>query len=463
MSVATESHPLTNRELTNYTLVKWHFVMGVALLTFGMFMGQGYSLQLINSYPGFLQDIEWFSPGRIRMVHTNMMAYGWLANAFLGGLHWAVPRMTRKRCSDGLGWFILLAWNAAILVEIVALMGGYAQGIEWAETPCFLDPIIVVGLVAVVINFFTPILKSEEPSLYVTGWYFTACFAWTGLTYIMGNFLPQYLVPGAAGAAITGLWIHDFVGLFVTPLGWGLMYYFVPVILKKPIWSHSLSLIGFWGLAFFYPLSGVHHFLWSPIPMYAQYGAVVSTIAIEIVVTTVIVNFIGTIWGDWGKLRTNLPLRWFYVGMVMYFLTCLQCAFQVTLTFQEIIHFTDWVVGHAHLVMYGVFSFWLMGIIVHLWPVICGREWYSKRLLYWHFWLTLLGLTTMFVDLTAAGVVQGYLWKVLAHWQDSVVASHPFWWTRTFAGWFMLAGILCFAYNGLMTMLAAPARGGEEG
>ena len=44
--------------------------------------------------------------------------------------------------------------------------------------------------------------------------------------------------------------------------------------------------------------------------------------------------------------------------MIFYFLTCLQCALQVTLTFQKMIHFTDWVVGHAHLVMFGVFSMW---------------------------------------------------------------------------------------------------------
>ena len=56
------------------------------------------------------------------------------------------------------------------------------------------------------------------------------------------------------------------MGLFVTPLGWGLMYYFVPILLKKPIWSHGLSLVGFWGLAFFYPLNGIHHFLYTPIP-----------------------------------------------------------------------------------------------------------------------------------------------------------------------------------------------------
>ena len=91
---------------------------------------------------------------------------------------------------------------------------------------------------------------------------------WLALTYLMGNIIPEWVLPGAAGAAVTGLFIHDLVGLYVTPMGWGLMYFFVPLILRKPIWSHSLSVIGFWGLAFFYPLGGVHHFLLQPDPRF---------------------------------------------------------------------------------------------------------------------------------------------------------------------------------------------------
>ena len=144
-----------------------------------------------------------------------------------------------------------------------------------------------------------------------------AAFVWTFLTYAMGNFLPQYWLPGTSAGAVGGLFIHDLVGLFVTPLGWGLMYYFVPIMLQKPIWSHGLSLVGFWGLAFFYPLNGIHHFLYTPIPMFLQYGAVISTIAVEMVVTTVIINFFGTIWGSGRQLVTNLPIRWFYTGMVL--------------------------------------------------------------------------------------------------------------------------------------------------
>ncbi|HKQ49972.1 MAG TPA: cbb3-type cytochrome c oxidase subunit I [Phycisphaerae bacterium] len=448
-------------ELVDRPLVLWHLLMSLVFLAVSILAGFLFSLQFLRWYP--LEGIEIFSPGRWRMIHTNGVAYGFLANAFLGGLYWAVPRLTLQPVlNKKLSWFIFFTWQTIVLVTALGLSIGHAQALEWGETPTYVDPIALVGLILVAINFLTPIARAEGP-LYVTLWYFIAAFIWTVLVYAMGNFLPQYFVSGAAAGAIGGLFIHDLVGLFVTPLGWGLIYYLVPIILKKPIWSHGLSLVGFWGLAFFYPLTGIHHFLYSPIPMFLQHGAVITTIAIELVVTTVIINFFFTLAGRGDMLRTNLPIRWFYTGMVFYFTTCLQCAFQTTLTFQKIIHFSDWVVGHAHLVMFGVFGFWLLGMMVYLIPRVSGRAWYSNAINSWHYWLTMFGTLIMFLDLLVAGLVQGFMWRDLAPWEDTLVASMPFWLVRTISGTMILIGQFMFFYNVWMTLRRpAPSHAPEQ-
>lgn len=454
-------------DLVDETIVRCYFFAALGYLGVSMLGGIHMALQLVH-WNG-LQGIEFMSPGRWRMVHTNAVAYGFLANAFLGMLHWAVPRLTlHKVAHRGLSWFIFFAWQAIVLSTAAALLLGPtlqaapwvasltqkthlamslgAQGVEWGETPFWVDPIALVGLALVAVNFMVPIAKAKGP-LYVTLWYFMAAFVWTFLTYAMGNLLPEYAVSGTSAGAIGGLFIHDLVGLFVTPCGWGMMYYIVPVILKRPIWSHGLSLVGFWGLAFFYPLQGIHHFLYTPIPMFLQYGAVISTIAVEFVVATVVINFVGTIWGDGRAVVRNLPIRWFYTGMIYYFITCFQCALQVTLTFQKLIHFSDWVVGHAHLVMFGVFSMWIFGFMTYLLPQLLGRPWHSKTLCEWHFWLSAVGVFVMFLDLTLAGIFQGYSWAAMQPWETMVSLSHPFWVTRVFAGLLMFAGYILFLVN----------------
>jgi cytochrome c oxidase cbb3-type subunit 1 len=189
--------------------------------------------------------------------------------------------------------------------------------------------------------------------------------------------------------------------------------------------------------------------------MFLQYGAVIATIAVELVVTTVIVNFFGTLWGSGRAVVTNLPLRWFYTGMVLYFITCFQCALQVTLTYQALIHFSDWVVGHAHLVMFGVFSLWLLGIMTYLMPRLLRTPWWSVRLCEWHYWLSLVGISVMFGDLVMAGLFQGWDWNGLVPWDVSVDRSQPFWIVRVFAGLAMAGGQLCFFYNIYRTWCAA--------
>ena len=436
--------------LSDRGLVKWHIITGMAWLGIGMLAGLLYSLQLLQWWP--LPKIETLSPGRIRMIHTNLMAFGFLTNAFLAMLYWTVPRLTGKRVtSSKLGWLIMVAWNAIVGLTYVGLHMGEAQAVEWGETPVWVDPLVVVGAILVWIQFYKPIIKSEEKALYVSLWYFSAGFIWLGLTYIMGNFFPQYLVAGNAAGPLLGLYIHDLVGLWVTPMGTGMMYFFVPIILRKPIWSHALSLVGFWGLAFFYPLQGVHHFLGSPIPMFAQYSAVISTIAVEIVVITVIINFFMTWKGSDGSLARSIPVRWFWVGAFAYALTCFQCAFQVTLTFQQVIHFTDWVVGHAHLVMFGVFSFWIFGMIEHLWPKLTGNEWWSASLRRWNFWLTSLGLGAMFLTLTFGGLVDGFMSLNLVPRETILTSIRPFWLVRTYTGVSIIAGFCCLAVNMFMT------------
>jgi cytochrome c oxidase cbb3-type subunit 1 len=442
---STEQGPAHLGRLVEEKLVLYYFVAALGYFTLSLLGGLLMALQLVNHNP--LRGIELLSPGRWRMVHTNAIAYGFLANAFLGVLEWVVPRLTmRPVLSRRLSWFIFVAWQVVVLATAVGLLVGEAQGLEWGETPVWIDPLAMAGLLLVLVNFTAPIVRTPGP-LYVTLWYFMAALIWTPLTYAMGNFLPQYFVPGTGGGAIAGMFIHDLVGLFVTPMGWGLMYYFVPILMQRPIWSHALSLVGFWGLAFFYPLTGIHHFLYTPIPMFLQYGAVISTIAVEMVVTTVLINFAGTTWGHFGATLRNLPLRWFLTGAIFYGLTCLQCAMQTMLTFQALIHFTDWVVGHAHMVMFGVFGFWIFGVMVYLFPRLLRVGWYSERLNEWHYGLTMGGLLVMVTDLILAGLFQGSTWMALKVWEDSIRVSLPFWYIRLAAGLVIIAGQVCFFVN----------------
>ena len=301
----------TDRPLVAYGLIRMHLIAGAVALLISMTAGFLYSLQFLGYYP--FGGSELLAPGHIRFIHTNFAAYGWLVNGFTGMSYYVIPRLTGKRVwSEKVGLLIFWTWQFILVATLTGYLFDRAQAIEWGETPTGFRPgsfdlnwvpvdlLVVVGAVLLITQFMVPLYKARHQKFYVTLWYFTSGLVWLALTYLMGNVMPEWMLPGASGAAVTGLFIHDLVGLYVTPMGWGLMYFFVPLILQKPIWSHSLSVIGFWALAFFYPLGGVHHFLISPIPDYVEFGAITTTIAIEVVVTTVVVNFFMTLKGKFG-------------------------------------------------------------------------------------------------------------------------------------------------------------------
>ena len=105
--------------------------------------------------------------------------------------------------------------------------------------------------------------------------------------------------------------------------------------------------------------------------------------------------------------------------------------------------------------LFGVFTFWVTAWIYWLLPRIWGVEMHSNSLARWHYWLSMLGIAIMQIDLLAAGLVQGMMWKGMSPFIESVTASMPFWWTRTFTGIMILVGESCFLVNVYLTWTEA--------
>jgi hypothetical protein len=73
------------------------------------------------------------------------------------------------------------------------------------------------------------------------------------LTTAAGRGAPSGLARFGFGAAILNWWYaHNLFGLWLTPMLLALTYYMVPRITNTPLYSYTLSLISFWGMAFFY-------------------------------------------------------------------------------------------------------------------------------------------------------------------------------------------------------------------
>ncbi len=244
----------------------------------------------------------------LRYNHTQGILFGFLGNAFLAFLYHAVPRLAeRPVLNRKRGWWLFAVWNFCVVVPgWILVFAGFGQPLEWAEFPLIVAAFVVAGFVLAIVQFVTPFLRKGFSGLYVSAWYITGGLIFTTLAYPVGNLAPQFL-PGAIGAAFSGLWIHDAVGLFVTPLALAIAYFVIPVATGRPIYSHFLSMIGFWLLFFFNPLNGTHHYVFSSIPMDAQKGAIAASVYLGMDVILVVANLLLSLRASAGKVWRDTP------------------------------------------------------------------------------------------------------------------------------------------------------------
>src|SRR3989441_990589 len=313
--------------------------------------------------------------------------WGAFSTLFIGLCHYIVPRLTgvrlwRERWSYGLLW----VWNVNLAVAVVLLALGENRGWEAGELPLINVVVILVGLVQLTVQFLMTIGNRRQPELYVSLWYLIAAFVWTDVNLVLLLLGPDH-IPGINNAAWHGLYIHYVVGLWITPAGCGPIFSFPPARGQDPIYSRKLSLIGFWSLAFFYPFVGIHHYLYSPIADWAETIAIVSSMMLIIPVWTVLQNFFGTMIGKWQEFSRNLPAKFLIVGSIMYLLGCFQGSLEALRALQQPTHFTDFVISHSHLTVFGTFVVWAIAGSLYVWPRITESELWSFTLANWGFWL----------------------------------------------------------------------------
>jgi len=362
--------------------------------------------------------------------------------------------------SEKLGVATAALWNVIILGAVVALMGGYNHGFEYAELPRPLEVLVVIAWVMYGINIFATIASRKYQQMYVSIWYVMGTILWTAFVYITGNFAVDF-TSGVNQANLNWMYMHNAVGLIFTPIGLAMAYYFIPKASNTPLYSHKLSMIGFWSLAFVYVWTGAHHMIHGPISQWLQTIAITFSVMLLIPVWAVVYNFFATMKGQWQQLRDNIPLKFLMSGVVFYLLTCFQGPLHSLRSVNAIVSKTDWIPGHAHMALLGAFSFFAIAGTYYAIPRAFQTKLHSDAMANWSFWFLMIGGLGFFVTLWLGGFWQGWQWNNPAiPFIDTVVALKPVWTVRFFSGVMIFCGIVLFGYNIMATVIGA--RGAVE-
>lgn len=409
----------------------------------------------------------YFTFGRLRVVHTNGLAFGLGVGAIFGIFYYITMRLTKRPLLfPRLARFHLYLFNIAIALAALSLFAGMNQSNEYAELEWPLDIGVVILWVIFAINIFGTLIKRKEEQMYVSLWYIIATVIAVAVLYIVNNLsIPAgltksyHLFAGVNSANVEWWYGHNAVGfVFTTPI-LAMFYYFLPKSTGIPIYSHRLSIVAFWSLIFAYLWTGAHHLVYTPLPDWIQTLAIVFTIFLIAPSWGSVVNGYYTVGEDWSKMRTNYLTKFFILGITFYGLQTVQGPTQGLRVVSQLIHYTDWVPGHVHMGTMGWVTMVTAASIYYVIPKIYDTEIYSVKVANTHFWLVLIGQLIFSITMWITGIQQGALWKAVNPdgslkytFMEVLAKNYPFWKMRTLAGVIFTIGMLFFIYNIYMTI-----------
>ena len=261
--------------------------------------------------------------------------------------------------------------------------------------------------------------------------------------------------------ALTQWWYgHNAVGFFLTAGFLGMMYYFVPKQVGRPVYSYRLSIVHFWSLIFLYIWAGPHHLHYTALPDWAQTLGMVFSIMLWMPSWGGMINGLMTLSGAWDKLRTDPILRMFVISIAFYGMSTFEGPVMAIKSVNSLSHYTDWTIGHVHSGALGWVGMVSFGALYYLVPKLWNKpSLYSLRLVNWHFWLATLGIVVYAATMWVSGIMQGLMWReydangfLVYSFAETVAAMHPYYILRAIGGAMYLGGALIMAYNLIRTV-----------
>ena len=435
----------------------------------GFLVGLVIALQL--AFPVLNLDIEWFSFGRLRPVHTSAVIFAFGGNALLGTSLYVVQRTCRATLFGGpkLAAFVFWGYQAFIVLAASGYVLGITQAREYAEPEWYVDIWLALVWVTYLVVFAGTLIKRREPHIYVANWFYLAFIITVAMLHIVNNLavpvsftgVKSYSLFAGVQDALTQWWYgHNAVGFFLTAGFLGIMYYFIPKQANRPVYSYRLSIVHFWSLIFLYIWAGPHHLFYTALPDWTQTLGMTFSVMLWMPSWGGMINGIMTLSGAWDKLRTDPVLRFLVTAVAFYGMSTFEGPVMGIKAVNALSHYTDWTIGHVHSGALGWVAFVSFGAIYALVPKLWKKSrLYSMRLVSYHFWIATIGIVLYIVAMWVSGIMQGLMWRAyddLGFLQysfvETVEAMHPFYVIRALGGLLFLIGALIMVYNLLRTV-----------
>ena len=356
--------------------------------------------------PALLAGIPALTYGRTEPAQWICLLYGFGLQAGFGIAIWLTCRLSRSVLYNrSLVVLSVLLWNVAVIAAVIAVLSGNSSGFVRLEFPGTIAPLFLISAVLIGISILQTLHNRADRALYVSSWFIFAAICWFPWTLCTaGYFLLINPLRGSVQPILNLWYANNLAALCIAPFALAVIFYFIPKLTERPLYSRGLAVLGFWGYVLFAPWGGFSSM--AGIPRWLVSVSAVMTIFLAVPGLAIGLNWYATFSGS--KPRKSVELGFIKFASGAFILSILAGLLTSLRGFNNFAAYTHFGYALAYLTTFGLTAAALLGAIHYIIPRLFGvADWPSDRFSKWHYLGTTVGTVLIVVGFTIAGLMQG--------------------------------------------------------
>jgi len=302
-----------------------------------------------------------------------------------------------------------LLWNLGVTFGVLGILVAGGTGFEALEMPRIAPPLLFLGFSAIGLCALISFYFRREPNLYPSHWFLLGGLFWFVWIYSASVLLLLYFpVRGVLQAVVDAWYVSNLSQLFFGAAGLGIIFYFVPKLLNRPLRTRTMAVFAFWTLAIFGPWTGLVLLIGGPIPSWMLSASIYANMMMIVPLLAVALILWSTLAGDNSKAFEPAALRFITFGARAYLVvSAINILFGLPMV-ARVTHLTWAEAGRNLFTLYGFVAMVVFGAIHYIVPRLTGLDWPSARLVQLHFRCSMIGAALIFGALLIGGIIQGF-------------------------------------------------------
>jgi len=398
--------------------------------------------------PDMFADCPFLTYGRAQAAANDALLYGFCIPAGLGVMLWIFARLSQTELALPLVPVVAAnIWHLGVLVGTVAILIGDSTGFAWLEFPRGGSVLLFTAFLLIAISAVATFGQRRERELYPSHWFLLAALFWFPWIYSTANrlLITHHPVRGVAQMAIDFWFANNLIFVWLSLVGLGTAFYFLPKLAGRPLQSHYLALFAFWTLILFGTWMGIT--VSAPLPAWMPAASSAAAVLTLVPLLAVAVIAVKTVRGSAAACNGG-PLCHVKFGTAAFILSGLMLIASACPHFSRVTEFTWFAPAQVQWQMLGFFAIVMGGAIYELLPRVMGFGLPFPKFVRLQHWLFMVGIVLCAGSLAVGGVEQGMrLGNPLTPFADSTDAALMFLRAGTTGLLFILLGSLLFAAN----------------